>query len=122
MNDSSEWVSENDNFILSHPLNNILVKTIPLLPKIFVGLVAKKYVAGKFIDDAVSTVRELNNEGIADTIDLLGEDINDLSEAETPLQICLNLIEAIEKENIDSNVSIKLSQFGLGLDSNANWK
>ncbi len=86
------------------------------MPKIFVGLVAKKYVAGKSIDDAVSTVRELNNEGIAATIDLLGEDINDLFEAIHPLQMYLDLIEAIEKENIDSNVSLKLSQLGFGLD------
>lgn len=102
--------------------NNFLVKAVPLMPKIFIGLVAKKYVAGKSIDDAVSTVRKLNNEGITATIDLLGEHINDLSEAETPLQMYLDLIEAIEKENIDSNVSLKLSQFGLELDHDATWK
>ena len=86
------------------------------------GLVAKKYVAGKSINDAVSAARELNKEGIAGTIDLLGEDINDLSEAIPPLQMYLDLIEAIEKENIDSNVSLKLSQFGLELDSDATWR
>ena len=46
----------------------------------------------------------------------MGEDINDLFEAIHPLQMYLDLIEAIEKENIDSNVSLKLSQLGFGLD------
>ena len=45
-------------------LNNIIIKTIPLLPKLMVKIIADKYVAGNKIKDAINKTKLLNNQDL----------------------------------------------------------
>jgi proline dehydrogenase len=86
------------------------------MPKKLVWIFSKKYIAGETIDDAVKVSKELNSQGIMITIDLLGEFIKNLSEAEENKQAYLKIIDRIESEKINGNYSLKPTSFGLLLD------
>ena len=96
--------------------NKLIAGMLPYMPKKLVWLFSKKYIAGETIDDAIRVSRELNAQGIKVTIDLLGEFITDLHEAEENRDIYLKIIERIQSENIDGNYSLKPTSFGLLLD------
>ena len=96
--------------------NHLIVRTLPLVPRPLVGRVAARYVAGSSLDDAVRRVRELNALGAMATLDLLGEEVRERSVAEDATAECVHILEAIEREKIDSNLSIKLTLFGLKFD------
>jgi len=89
---------------------------MPFVPKSIVGKVAKRYVAGEEIADAVSAIRKLNAEGAMATVDVLGEEVREASKAEAAVEQYLSLLETIEHEQIDANVSIKPTMLGLKID------
>ena len=89
---------------------------LPFMPKKLVWIFSKKYIAGETIADAIRVSRELNSQGIKVTIDVLGEFIKDLKEAEENRDIYLDLIDKIQAEKIDGNYSLKPTSFGLLLD------
>ncbi len=97
-------------------LNRIIVASLPAVPKLIVRQFASRYIAGEEIQDAVRVVRELNNEGILATLDVLGEDIHQRQEAIASRDKIVEVLQAITKERLQSNVSIKLTQLGLKLD------
>ncbi len=89
---------------------------LPFMPKSFVWIFSKRYIAGKKIEDAVKVSKELNSQGIKVTVDLLGEFITKLEEAEKNKIEYLQIIEKITKEKIDGNFSLKPTMFGLLID------
>ncbi len=97
-------------------LNKMIVGMLPYMPKSSVWLFSKRYVAGETVDDAVRACRELNAGGIKITLDLLGEFISDLAEAERNKQEYLRIIERVQGEKLDGNYSLKPTSFGLLLD------
>jgi proline dehydrogenase len=96
--------------------NRMIAGILPYMPKNFVWIFSKRYIAGKKIEDAIRVSRELNSQGIMVTVDLLGEFITKLSEAEANKLEYLNIIDTFQKENIDGNYSLKPTMFGLLLD------
>lgn len=96
--------------------NKLIAFILPYMPKRFVWLFSKRYIAGTTMEDAIKVSKELNNEGIMVTIDLLGEFIKDLNEARENKEKYLEIIDTIEKNNIDGNYSLKPTMFGLLLD------
>lgn len=96
--------------------NRFIASIIPYFPKKFIWLFSKSYVSGETVDDAVRVSREFNSQGIKVTLDVLGEFIKTLEEAEASKNEYLELIEKAEKENIDGNYSIKPTSFGLLID------
>ncbi len=96
--------------------NRLLVTTLPLVPKPIVRRVSRRYVAGDTLDAAVATVRGLNEAGAMATLDVLGEEVRDRARASAFTEECLRVLERIEGEGIDSNLSIKLTMFGLAID------
>ncbi|MCF8296064.1 MAG: proline dehydrogenase family protein [Saprospiraceae bacterium] len=96
--------------------NRFIAFLLPYMPRKFVWLFAKRYVAGKNIDDAILEAKKLNAEGIKVTLDVLGEFIKNLDEAEVNKKEYLDIIEVAEKEKIDGNYSLKPTMFGLLLD------
>ena len=74
-----------------------------------------RFVAGTTIGDAVSAVRDLNARGQSATLDVLGESTRDRASADRAAAAYVETIERIAAEKLDANVSIKLSQMGLGL-------
>ena len=89
---------------------------LPYMPKSFVWIFSKRYIAGKKIEDAIRVSRELNGQGIKVTVDLLGEFISQLSEAEKNKIEYLDIIDTFTKEKIDGNFSLKPTMFGLLID------
>lgn len=89
---------------------------MPLVPKALVRRVANRYIAGDTIEDAVRLVRQLNQNGMMATLDILGEHITKKEEATATTESYLAALEVINREKLDSNISIKLTAFGLKLD------
>ncbi|MGB7296301.1 MAG: proline dehydrogenase family protein [Candidatus Aminicenantales bacterium] len=78
---------------------------------------ARTFVAGDTIEDAIRNVRKLNEKGIKATLDVLGESVKDKEAAEKAVNDYLDLLEAIPKAGVDSHVSLKLTQMGLDIDT-----
>lgn len=89
---------------------------MPLVPRPIVGRVAQRYVAGETMDDAVRTLRAMNDEGAMGTVDVLGEEVQDAATAESAVAQYLALLDRIKAEGLDSNVSIKPTMLGLKID------
>lgn len=96
--------------------NKLVVMTMPLVPKALVRRIANRYIAGDTIEDAVRLVRQLNQSGMMATLDILGEHITKKEEATATTENYLAALEVIHREKLDSNISIKLTAFGLKLD------
>jgi proline dehydrogenase len=96
--------------------NRMLVTTLPLVPKPIVGRVASRYVAGETLDDAVRIIRKLNQEGAMATVDVLGEEVSEREKAIAATEENLRTFEAIAREKLDANVSIKPTLLGLKID------
>jgi proline dehydrogenase len=74
---------------------------------------AKRFVAGRNIEEAVRAVRALNERGISATLDVLGENVEDKQAAENAVSSYLTALDWIQKAQLRSNVSLKLTQMGL---------
>ncbi|MBI5472859.1 MAG: proline dehydrogenase family protein [Ignavibacteriae bacterium] len=99
-------------------INQLVVKSLPLVPKPLVRYFANRYIAGETLADAVRCVRQINAEGACATLDVLGEDIFTKEEAVASRNGSIEVLEAITREKLDSNLSIKLTSLGLKLDKN----
>jgi proline dehydrogenase len=89
---------------------------MPMVPKVIVGRVARRYVAGETLDDAVRTLREINHEGAMGTVDVLGEEVHEEAKTAFAVEEYLKLLERIEAEQLDANISIKPTMLGLKID------
>ena len=81
-----------------------------------------RFVAGETIEEAVSFIREINTEGCTASFDHLNESVASAVEAEREVVEYLNILARIDETGIRSNVSIKLTQFGLGLDPELTYR
>jgi len=89
---------------------------MPFVPKVIVGRVARRYVAGDTLDDAAHTLRALNEEGAMGTVDILGEEVREPVKATAAVAEYLRLLDRIEDEKLDANISIKPTMLGLNID------
>jgi proline dehydrogenase len=96
-------------------LNNIIIKTIPNLPKKMVKIIADQYVAGNTIEDAIKKTKYLNSQKYEVTIDLLGEHIQKSDETNNITNIYLELLNQINSSNLLSNISVKPTHIGLDI-------
>ncbi len=99
--------------------NKIIASILPLMPQKLVWVFSKRYIAGQNLNEAIITAKKLNKEGNLVTIDLLGEFITKMTEAEKNKNEYLEIIERAEKENIKGNYSLKPTMFGLLIDKEA---
>ncbi len=77
---------------------------------------ATRFVAGEGLDDAVSVAQTLNGQGISVSMDHLGEHVHDAGSAEAALMDYMACLDRIESEQLEANVSVKLTQLGLAVD------
>jgi proline dehydrogenase len=77
--------------------------------------VAQRFVAGESLEDAVEAARNVNNAMQLASLDLLGENVSDEAGARRAAENYLSIFKRIEKEKLDANVSLKLTQLGLDL-------
>jgi proline dehydrogenase len=97
-------------------LDRALVRLLPAVPKPVVQRLSSRYIAGPTLDDAIRVVRKLNAKGKLATIDVLGEDVTAPDEARAIAGQYLDVLARIDEEELDSNVSVKLTGLGLELD------
>ncbi len=97
-------------------LNKLISNILPYMPKSLVWHFSKEYIAGETIDDAIQAALKLNSQGILTTLDILGEFIKNLDEAEANKEEYLEVIEAAEKAGVKGNYSVKPTFFGLLID------
>ena len=96
--------------------NRLIAAILPYFPRKFVWIFSRPYISGETMDDAMKASKELNNKGIKVTLDVLGEFIKDLGEAEANKKEYLELIDLTQKNKIDGNYSLKPTSFGLLID------
>jgi len=97
-------------------INKLIAKILPYFPKRIVWIFGKPYISGQTIDDALVESRKLNQGGIMVSVDLLGEYVKNLGEADIYKRQYIDLIKKFTAEKIDGHFSVKPSMFGLLLD------
>jgi proline dehydrogenase len=98
-------------------LTKFIADTIPYFPRKFIWMFSKRYVAGENLDDGIKASRELNKKGILVTVDLLGEFIHTLKEAENNKNEYIKIVDCFSSENINGNFSVKPTSLGLLVDT-----
>lgn len=78
---------------------------------------AWRFVAGETLDDALRATREANRQGIKASLDLLGENTLSREDAVKTTEDILAMLDRIREEKVECNVSVKLTQLGLDLDT-----
>tara|TARA_Y100001970_G_scaffold71959_1_gene91354 strand:- start:4074 stop:5024 length:951 start_codon:yes stop_codon:yes gene_type:complete len=89
---------------------------MPIIPKFIIRWVAKRYVAGHDIADAIKVMKRLSSENACFTVDVLGEEISSIEEVSFFEEEYSNLIDQIINHNLDANISLKPTAFGLLID------
>ena len=92
-----------------------IVRALPAIPRPIIRRISERYIAGTTLADACRVVEELNAEGKMATIDVLGEETKSRRETLDFVRAYHDVFEAIERERLDSNVSVKLTALGLNL-------
>ena len=93
-----------------------VVACMPLIPKPIVGYVAKPYVAGATLADAIKRIKDLNTEGAVVTTDVLGESVPNREKALEYADQYEEVLRTLEQEQVRGNISIKPTMLGLNLD------
>jgi proline dehydrogenase len=76
---------------------------------------SSRFVAGTEIEDALRVAEAVNKQGMAVSLDSLGESVTSEHEAHTAAEVYHRLLDAIAARKLNANVSVKLTQLGLGL-------
>jgi len=76
----------------------------------------RRFIAGESTADAIAAARAVQAAGLFISLDLLGESVVTLDEADTATRGCLQLVQDIVDAGIERNVSLKLTQLGLDVD------
>jgi proline dehydrogenase len=77
--------------------------------------VARRFIAGESIDDAMKTVRDLNAQGMLVTLDYLGESVSKAEDTQSVVATYRAMLDRIDKEHLKAGVSLKLTHFGLDI-------
>jgi len=97
------WASRNEYLKIHVPKMNFVQKAV------------KRFMPGETVEDAIQATRELVKHNIPTTFTHLGENITTLAEAETNTQHYLDILDRINKESLDIEISLKLTHIGLDL-------
>jgi proline dehydrogenase len=77
---------------------------------------ARRFIAGETVPEAIAAARGVEGRGMKITLDLLGESVTNLDEADAATRQYVELIDAIARSGIERNISVKLTQLGLDVD------
>jgi len=102
--------------------NKFIASILPYFPKKFIWIFSRAYISGVTMADAMRASKDLNSQGVRVTLDVLGEFIKSLDEAEENKQEYLDLIEETQKNGINGNYSLKPTSFGLLIDREACYR
>lgn len=77
---------------------------------------ARRFIAGETVDEAIEAARVIERSGLTQTLDLLGESVSSIAEADAATRGYLAMINTISAAGIGRNISLKLTQLGLTID------
>ncbi len=100
-------------------MGRLIMMAMPITPRFVIRWVANRYVAGEDLDGALKVMRDLGSQGACFTIDVLGEEITSLEEADFFVEEYARVLDAIVAEDFDANISLKPTAFGLLIDEAA---
>jgi len=84
--------------------------------------ITARFIAGETIDEAVAAIKDLNARRCSASFDHLNESVSSVAETEGEVREYLNVLAKIDESGINSNVSIKLTQFGLDIDPELTYR
>ena len=96
--------------------NRTIAAAMPFVPRPLVWRFSRRYIAGVDLEDAYSTVGELNASDCSATIDVLGEDSTNPDEVKSAVALYLKAIRDIHANSLRCGISVKLSELGLRFD------
>lgn len=94
-------------------LHKTIVSTLPLIPRPIMRKLSQRYIAGETLEEALVRLEGLHKEGFGGILDILGEDIEDESEARAVQQQYKAGASALQQRGLNCYVSIKPTHFGL---------
>jgi proline dehydrogenase len=97
-------------------VDKAIANSVPVIPRPIVKKISSRYIAGDTLEEAVSTIRDLNGEGCVATIDLLGESTGSKADATSKLKDYKKVVDALDEHDLKSGISIKLTGLGLTLN------
>ena len=77
---------------------------------------ARRFIAGEHVSEAIEAARALEQRGLAHTLDLLGESVTNLEQADAATREYLDVVDAIARSDVGRGLSLKLTQLGLDVD------
>jgi proline dehydrogenase len=97
-------------------VDKAIANSVPVIPRPIVKRISSRYIAGDTLDEAISTVRNLNGEGCVTTIDLLGESTESKADATAKLKDYEKVVDALDEHDLKGGISVKLTGLGLTLN------
>jgi proline dehydrogenase len=97
-------------------LDRAVVSLLPAVPRRVVQRLSGRYIAGQTLEDARHAIASLNAEGKYATVDVLGEEVTEPAEAEAIANAYHRALEAIAGDQLEANISVKLTALGLQVD------
>ena len=98
--------------------NSFISSIISIIPKPIIWLIAKRYVAGITIQQALEKTSDLNNKGYEVTLDILGEHTKDKKVSEEITQQYCAILNEIASKKLKCNISVKPTHIGLDINTN----
>ena len=98
--------------------NKLIVLILPLMPKWFIKIIAKKYIAGTTLEEAINAIKNLNSQDQKVTLDILGEHTETIVECNNITDDYIRILKEINKNKLDCNISVKPSHIGSDINSN----
>lgn len=84
----------------------------------FARRAASRFIAGDTLEEALETIRTLNDEGMFVTVDHLGENVFTAEEAISAADYYLKSLPRFEEAGVEASISVKITQMGLNIDFN----
>jgi len=97
-------------------LDRAIAGTVPHLPRRLVGAVSRRYIAGETLESALETTRRLNAAGMSTTMDVLGENIHAVEQADATVSLYRDVLRELAARRLDGNISVKPTHLGLKID------
>ena len=97
-------------------INFIISKSIDYVPGNIMYPIAKRYIAGVSLKEAVKLIKIINRKNIKATVDILGEHTENRDNAINARNEYIQILNIINEEKLDSNISVKPTHLGLNVD------
>ena len=76
----------------------------------------RRFIAGETVEEAIDAARAVERSGLTQTLDLLGESVSTIEEADVATRTYISCLDKIVTAGIGRNISLKLTQLGLTID------